>query len=95
MLYISMSLHQDDLVVVGVEDGGEHVLGALPQPGELLGVHPRDPGRRVDEPVPVRVLADGEQYLADRPLDPRLVDGRLLVSRRLVERELAVRRLFG
>ena len=33
------------------------------------------------QPVPLRVLADGEQYLADRALDPRLVDRRLLASR--------------
>jgi hypothetical protein len=82
------------LYIFGVEDGGQHVLGALPQPGELLGVHPRHPRRRVEEPVPLRVLADGEQDLADRPLDALLIDGRLLVSRRLVYRELPSR-LFG
>ena len=91
--------------MLGVEDGGEHVLGPLPQPGELLGVHPSHPGRGVDEAVPIRILADGDQYLADRPLDPLLIDGRLpidgcqlgreLLSRRLIQRGVLRRRLFG
>src|SRR6202040_3817254 len=64
----------DHLVVVRVEDGGEHVLRALPQPGELFGVGPRDPGRGVAQAVALRVLTDGEQDLPDRALDARQVE---------------------
>src|SRR5215472_18337910 len=64
----------DHLVVVRVEDGGEHVLRALPEPGELFGVGPRDPGRGVAQAVALRVLADGEQDLPDRALDARQVE---------------------
>ncbi len=64
----------DHLVVVGVEHGGEHVLRALAQPGELLGVGPRDPGRGLPQAVTLRVLADGEQDLPDRALDARHVE---------------------
>src|SRR5690348_9546405 len=64
----------DHLVVVRVEDGGEHVLRALPQPGELLGVGPRDPRRGVAQAVALRVLADREQDLPDRALDARQVE---------------------
>src|SRR6202012_1194863 len=53
---------------------GEHVLRALPQSGELLGVGPRDPRRGVAQAVPLRVLADGEQDLPDRALDARQVE---------------------
>jgi hypothetical protein len=55
--------------------------------------------------VPVRILADRDQDLADRPLDPVLVDGRPLADglklgrqvpgRRLIQGRLPGRRLFG
>src|SRR5690348_18206688 len=64
----------DHLVVVRVEDRGEHVLRALLQPGELLGVGPRDPRRGVAQAVPLWVLAAGEQGLPDRALDARQVE---------------------
>ena len=64
----------DHLVVVRVEDGGEHVLRALPQPGELLGVGPRDPRRGVAQAVALRILADREQDLPDRALDARQIE---------------------
>src|SRR2546429_6209321 len=64
----------DHLVVVGVEDGAEHVLRALPQPGELLGVGPRAPRGGVAQAVALRVLADGEQDLPDRALDARQIE---------------------
>ena len=62
--------NQHHLVVIGIEHGGEHVAGLEAEAGELLRVGPGDPVRRFPQPVPVRVLADGEQDLADRPLDP-------------------------
>src|ERR1700689_1614064 len=65
---------QHELVVVGVEHRGQHVLGALAETGELLRVGPGHPGRGVLEPVPLRVLADGEQDLPHRPLDTRCVE---------------------
>src|SRR5690348_5112503 len=64
----------DHLVVVRVEDGGEHVLRVLPQPGELLGVGPGHPGGGVAQAVALRVLADREQDLPDRALDARRVE---------------------
>src|ERR1700730_1762561 len=64
----------DHLVMVRVEHGAEHVLRALPQPGELLRVGPRDPGRGVAQAVALRVLADGEEDLPDRALDARQVE---------------------
>src|SRR5215468_5831966 len=65
---------QDQLVVVGVEHRRQHVLGPLREPGELLGVGAGHPGRGFDEPVPVRVLPDGEQDLTHRTLDTPGVD---------------------
>src|ERR1035438_4136230 len=61
--------HQHQFVVVGVEHGGQDVLSPLAQPGELLREGPGDPGRGVPQPVPLRVLADGEQDLLHRALD--------------------------
>ena len=40
------------------------------QPGELLGVSSRDAAGSFPDAVPVRVLADRQQYLAYRALDP-------------------------
>ena len=60
--------------MVRVENGGEHVLRALAQPGELLRVGPRDPGRGVAQAVSLRVLADRDQDLFDRALDARQVE---------------------
>src|ERR1700733_357546 len=74
--------------MLGVEDGGQHVFWLLSQAGELLGVHPRHPGRGAEQPVALRVLADGEQYLADGALNT------LLVNRRHFWSELVGRRLF-
>ena len=58
------------LVVTGIEDGGQNVLRMLGQPGELLRVSARNPAGRVPDALTVRVLADREQYLAYRALDP-------------------------
>jgi len=56
-------------------EGDRQDLGRLdPQPGEQLRVRPRDPARRVAEPVAVRVLADGDQDLPYGGLDPPQVD---------------------
>src|SRR3984885_956126 len=65
---------QHHLVVIGVKDGRQHVRRVHAQPGELLGIGPRDPGRRIAQSVPVRVLSDGEQDFPDRALDPRQVE---------------------
>ncbi|GAB3967609.1 hypothetical protein GCM10027615_17410 [Plantactinospora veratri] len=64
-----------EFLVVGLEGGGEHLGRVDPEPGEEFGVRPGDPGRRLDQTVPVRVLADGDQDLPDRLLDPGQVDG--------------------
>src|SRR5579875_3391205 len=65
---------QHHLVVIGVEHGAEHRRGILPQPGELLGERPGHPPGRVPQAVPARVLADGDQDLPYRPLDPGEID---------------------
>jgi hypothetical protein len=54
------------------------------QAGEEFGVRARDPGRGALQALPVRVLADRDQDLPDRLLDPREVDG--LLDRRTGER---------
>ena len=46
----------------------------LPQSGEQLGIHPGDSGGCLPEPLPIRVLPDGQENLADRPLDPLAID---------------------
>jgi hypothetical protein len=58
------------LVVTCIEDGRQDVLRMLGQPGELLGVSSRDAAGSFLDAVPVRVLADRQQYLAYRALDP-------------------------
>src|SRR6266536_198271 len=66
--------HQHQLVVVGDEGGGQHLGRLDPQAGEELGIALRDPGRGTPESVPVGVLADRDQDLAYRVLDPLEVD---------------------
>src|SRR5260370_39733996 len=70
-LYVTDDYH---LVMVSVEDGGEHVLRTLPQSGELLRVGPRDPGGGIAQAVALRILADRDQDLPDRALDARQVE---------------------
>ena len=64
---------QDQLVVVGVEHGAQHVLRVLGQPGELFRVGTGHPRRGIDQPVPVRVLPDSKEDFPYSPLDPRQV----------------------
>src|SRR5436190_11409335 len=75
-------LDQHHLVVIGVEDRGERALRMRAEAGEDLGVHARDAVRRRTQPVPVGVLADGEQDLADGGGDALLVDHVRGLSRR-------------
>ena len=70
--------HQDHLVVIGVEDRGEHVLRLLPQAAELLSVGPGHAGRGVPQAVTFRVLADGQQDLMHRSLDAGSVKLRVI-----------------
>jgi hypothetical protein len=56
--------------VIGIKDGGEDILRMLRQAGELLGVGSGDPAGSVLNPISVRVLADREQDLAYRALNP-------------------------
>jgi hypothetical protein len=82
---------QDELFVVRLERRGKHLGRVDPQAGEQLGVRAGDPGRGALETVAVRVLADRDEDLADRFLDPRQVDG--LLDRRTGE--LAVDQMRG
>ncbi|BCJ59825.1 hypothetical protein Jiend_32470 [Micromonospora endophytica] len=66
---------QHQFLVVGLERGGEHGGRVDAKAGEELGVRSGDPGRGLLETVAVRVLADRDQDLADRFLDPGEVDG--------------------
>ena len=68
---------EHQLFVVGLEGGGEHLGRVDPQAGEELGVRAGDPGRGALQAVAVRVLADRDQDLPDRLLDPAEVDGLL------------------
>lgn len=63
--------------MVGLEGGGQDLCRVDPQAGEELGVGAGDPGGGAFQPVTVRVLADGDEDLADRLLDPPEVDGLL------------------
>jgi hypothetical protein len=63
--------------VVRLERGGEHLGRVDSQAGEELGVRAGDPGRGALQTVAVRVLADRDEDLPDRFLDPREVDGLL------------------
>jgi hypothetical protein len=65
---------EDELLVVRLEGRGQHLGRVDAQAGEQLGVGAGDPGRCLAQPVAVRVLADGEQDLADRDLDALQVD---------------------
>ena len=69
--------------MVGLEGRGEHLGRVDPQAREELGVGPGDPGRSALQPVTVRVLADGDQDLANSFLYPPEVDG--LLDRRASE----------
>ena len=44
------------------------------QAAEQLGIHAGHAGRGLAQPLAVGVLADGQQDLAHRALDPRLID---------------------
>ncbi len=58
-------LDQDHLLVPGLEDRGEHVTRLLAETGELFLVGPGDPVGGLQETVPIRVLADRDEDLAD------------------------------
>ncbi|GAB7041599.1 hypothetical protein JCM9533A_54490 [Catenuloplanes niger JCM 9533] len=66
---------QHQLVVVGLERGGEHRAGVDAQAGEQFGVGTGDAGGGLLQPVPLRVLAERDEDLPDRGLDPGKVDG--------------------
>ena len=66
--------HQHHLVVPDVEGGGEHVLGTLAQTRRQLGVGPGDARRGVVQALPLRVLTDREEQLADGGLGARVVE---------------------
>ncbi|GLY05227.1 hypothetical protein Acsp01_56060 [Actinoplanes sp. NBRC 101535] len=69
--------------MVRLEGGGEHGGRVDPQAGEEFGVGAGHPGGGALQAVAVRVLADGEEDLPDRLLDPPEVDG--LLDRRTGE----------
>ena len=66
-------LDQDHLLVAEVEGRGQDVLGDIRRAREDLAVRARDPSGGVAQALTVRVLADGEQELADRRLGTWLV----------------------
>ena len=66
-------LDQDQFLVVQVEGGGQDFRRVVVQPGEHFGVGLGHPLRGVQEAAAVRVLADGQEDLADSRLDPGLV----------------------
>jgi hypothetical protein len=68
---------QHQLLVAGLERGGQHLRRVDPQAGEQLSVRPGDPGRGLAQPVAVGVLADRDQDLPHRLLDAHEVDGLL------------------
>ena len=67
--------HEDELAVADLEDGREHLLGALVVAAEDLGVRARDARRRRLQAVTVGILADRQQQLADGSLGTGYVDG--------------------
>ncbi len=73
-------LEQHHLVVAQAGHGGQVGLGFLPETGEYLLVGTGDTGRGVAQPLPVRILADGDQELVYGVLGSlavELVDGPL------------------
>ena len=78
--------HQHHLVVLGLERGGEHLLGVDPQAGEELSVGSGDPCRRSAQTVTVGILADRDQDLPYGLLDPVEVDCGLDARRHRVGR---------
>lgn len=60
--------------MVRLEGRGEDPGRVDAQAGEQLGVGAGDPGGCLAQPVAVRVLADGDEDLADRGLDALQVD---------------------
>jgi hypothetical protein len=71
----------DHLVVADVEGRGQHVLGRHPHPAGDLGVHPRDPGGGVEQPVALGVLADRREQLSHGRFRARLVERRYVLRR--------------
>ncbi|MBB2945692.1 hypothetical protein FB565_005450 [Actinoplanes lutulentus] len=63
--------------MVRFERGGEHGRRVDPEASEELRVSAGDPGGSAFETVTVRILADRDEDLPDRFLDPPEVDGLL------------------
>lgn len=61
--------------MAGLEGRGEHVFRLHAQAGEELCVRVRHSSRRPLQAIAVRVLADGDEDLPDRFLDPLQVNG--------------------
>jgi hypothetical protein len=66
---------QHELVVVGLEARLHDRRRVHAQAGEELRVRPRHPGRRLAQPVAIGVLAEGDEDLPYRRLDPLEVNG--------------------
>jgi hypothetical protein len=70
---------EDELLVVGLEGGREHLGRVDPEAGEEFRVGLGDPGRGLAQPVTIGILTDGDEDLPYRFLDPleidRLFDG--------------------
>jgi hypothetical protein len=65
---------EDHLIVFLGEGLPEQFARLGVQTGKKLGVHARDAGRRLLQPLAVRIFADGQQKLADGCLDARGVN---------------------
>ena len=72
--------HQHHLVVVGLEGHDEMPRGVLVEPAEDLAVHLGDAARGAQQSVALRVLADREENLPHRLLQPFDVDARLVLE---------------
>jgi hypothetical protein len=68
----------------------------VPQAGKHLGVHPGDTGGGFEQPIAIRIFANGNEDFADRLFDPLEVDviglGGVLVDE---GRRKGAGRLFG
>ena len=69
-----MSFDHDDLVVVRVENGRQHIFGSLLQPAELFGHRVSDPLRRALKTIARGIFADGQQNFAHGRFDAIEVD---------------------
>src|SRR5262249_35291337 len=67
--------YEGQLLVAGLEGGGEHVGRVDPQAGEELRIGPGHPRGRTPQAVAVGILPERDQDLPDGALDARQVDG--------------------